>query len=127
MITAPFKVFLALSRQLENHSKAAESLASVLQMAPLNKIVYSVSNYNEVKNIIDLPVPAPFWKVIVHPVLPTEAILLARKIRCDYGNIAHPWIIDVDITDKHDHKFNHESANMNIGQLDSETMKDLIE
>jgi hypothetical protein len=121
-----FKVFLALSRQLENHKKAVESLTSVLQTAPINKIIYPTFNYKELKDIIEHPGTVPSWRVIVHPVLPTEATLLARKIRQDYVNLAHPWIIDTDVLDKQDYKSNHESANMNIGQLNEQTMKDLI-
>jgi hypothetical protein len=36
-----------------------------------------------------------------------------------------PLIIDTDITDEQNYKDNHESANMNLGQLDGETLKSL--
>ena len=64
------------------------------------------------------------WKLIVFPVLPVEALLLARKIRHKYFHLAHPWIIDTDAIREED---NDEHANMNLWQLDPPTMKSLIE
>lgn len=122
-MSAPNIVFLALSRELKNHHKATRALATVLRTAPLQKVVYPTSSYGEIKKIIELPFSitrssqehTTKKKVIVYPVLPTEALLLARKIRREYPLLAHPWIIDTDVTDKENHMDNHEDANMNIG------------